>query len=255
VTDTITFEHPLNERCRTLLRLSHLFEQFDFHAPRESSWHSRAAISSLLEVAAILSRADIKSDLLKELDRYRASLTRISNKPGVDGKRLQTVLERIQGAEQELRNVQGQLGQTLRSDDFLTSIQQRSSIPGGSFDFDLPQLHCWLQRPHPERAAALGNWKQAVAPVQRAVDLSIFLIRSSATPLKETAANGLFQRTLDNQLPTQLLRISIPRATRLFAETSGSKHRFSIRFMSMGDDGHPKSVSHDVDFELTTCVI
>jgi cell division protein ZapD len=255
VTDKIAFEHPLNERCRTLLRLSHLFEQFAFHMPRESGWDSRAALGALLDIAAILSRADIKSDLLKELDRYRGSLGRVANKPGVDNERLSTVLGKIRDAEAELRNIQGQLGQALRSDDFLTSIQQRSSIPGGSFDFDLPQFHYWLKRPHPERAGILEEWHQAVAPVQQAVDLSVSLIRSSATPVRETASNGLFQRTLDMQLPAQMLRITLPKDAKLFAEISGSKHRFAIRFMSGTDCRHPKSVTHDVDFILTTCVI
>lgn len=255
MTDKITFEHPLNERCRTLLRLSHLFEQFDFHAPRDDHWNSRAAVGALLDIAMILSRADIKSDLLKELDRYRGSLGRIADKPGVDSSRLNAVLKQIQAAEQQLRNIQGQLGQSLRSDDFLSSIQQRSSIPGGSFDFDLPLFHYWLKRPHKGRAADLDRWQQAVAPVQQAVDLSVSLIRSSATPVKETASNGLFQRTLDVQLPVQLLRISLPKDAGLYAEISGSKHRFTIRFIAADDCRHPKFVSHDVDFMLTTCVI
>jgi cell division protein ZapD len=174
----------------------------------------------------------------------------------VDSSRLSAVLSQIQAAEQQLRDIQGQLGQALRSDDFLTSIQQRSSIPGGSFDFDLPQLHCWLQQPHAARAQALKAWKNTVAAVQQAVDLSVSLIRSSTTPVTETAHNGLFQHTLDKQLSVQLLRVSLPKQARLYAEISGSKHRFSIRFMSTANDGqHPKSITHDVDFELTTCVI
>ena len=32
------FEHPLTEKCRTWLRLSHLFEQFDFHVAHDEEW-------------------------------------------------------------------------------------------------------------------------------------------------------------------------------------------------------------------------
>lgn len=77
--DTTIFEHPLNEKCRTWLRLSHLFEQFDFHMPHANEWHARAAVTALLDIANVLSRADIKSELLKELDRYRHSLARMAN--------------------------------------------------------------------------------------------------------------------------------------------------------------------------------
>jgi cell division protein ZapD len=255
VTDQITFEHPLNERCRTLLRLSHLFEQFAFHTPRQSEWDSRAALGALLDIAAILARADIKSDLLKEMDRYRGSLDRIAGRPGVDSSRLNAVLQDIRAVEQSLRQVQGQLGQSLRTDEFLTSILQRSSIPGGSFDFDLPQFHHWLHRPHAERAAQLGGWLDTIASVHRAVELSISLIRNSANPVKEKATNGLFQRTLDNQLPVQMLRLILPVDSGLFAEVSGSKHRFTVRFMSVNGDLHPRACGDDVEFLLTTCVI
>ncbi len=255
VTDAIIFEHPLNERCRTLLRLSHLFEQLAFHTPRQSEWDSRAALSALLDVAAILSRADIKSDLLKEMDRYRGSLDRIAGRPGVDSSRLQAVLKDIQQVEQALRMVQGQLGQPLRSDDFLTAVLQRSSIPGGSFDFDLPQYHHWLKRPHTERAQQLAVWSHSVASVKQAVDLAVTLIRNSANPVRERAVNGLFQRTLDNQIPIQMVRILLPAESGLLAEVSGSKHRFAVRFMQVGDDLHPVACSEDIDFLLTTCVI
>lgn len=253
--DQITFEHPLNERCRTLLRLSHLFAQLAFHTPRDSEWDSRAALGALLDIAAILARADIKSDLLKEMDRYRGSLDRIAGRPGVDSSRLNAVLQDIRAVEQSLRQVQGQLGQSLRSDEFLTSILQRSSIPGGSFDFDLPQFHHWLHRAHNKRTAQMAMWLETITSVHHAVELSVSLIRNSATPVNEKAINGLFQRTLDNQLPVQMLRIILPTDGGLFAEVSGSKHRFSVRFMSINEDLHPRACSDDVDFLLTTCVI
>lgn len=255
VTDAIIFEHPLNERCRTLLRLSHLFEQLAFHTPRQSEWDSRAALTALLDIAAILARADIKSDLLKEMDRYRGSLDRIAGRPGVDSGRLTAVLKDIHDVEQAIRLVQGQLGHALRSDEFLTSILQRSSIPGGSFDFDLPQFHHWLQRPHAQRATQLAVWLHSITSVRQAVDLSVGLIRNSANPVRERAVNGLFQRTLDNQLPAQMVRILLPADSGLFAEVSGSKHRFAVRFMAVGEDLHPAACKQDVDFLLTTCVI
>lgn len=255
VTDQITYEHPLNERCRTLLRLSHLFQQYAVHAPQPSEWDSRAALGALLDIAAILARADIKSDLLKEMDRYRGSLDRIAGRPGVDGQRLQAVLDDIRDVEQDMRQVQGQLGQALRCDEFLTSIQQRSSIPGGSFDFDLPQYHHWLHGEHAARSRNLANWLDTVSPVQRAVELSVSLIRNSANATREQAPGGLFQRTLDNQLPVQMLRIALPAAGGLFPEVSGSKHRFALRFMSVDEDLHPRACRQDVDFLLTTCMI
>ena len=254
MTDTITFEHPLNERCRTLLRLSHLFEQFAFHTPRQSEWDSRAALGTLLDIAAILARADIKSDLLKEMDRYRGSLDRIAGRPGVDSSRLNAVLKDIRAVEQSLRQVQGQLGQSLRGDEFLTSILQRSSIPGGNCNFDLPQYHFWLNQPHEIRQTQMSEWMQDLLPVREAVVLLLNLVRNSNLPTREQAAQGFFQRTLESQAPAQMLRVGLPRNSTVFTEISGNKHRFSIRFLEAVDAGKPLQTDRDVDFLLTACI-
>ena len=91
------FEHPLTEKCRTWLRLSHLFEQFDFHVAHDEEWQARAAVAALLDIATVLARADIKSELLKELERYRQSLSRMSDSPGVDTDRLPEEKQRGRG--------------------------------------------------------------------------------------------------------------------------------------------------------------
>lgn len=254
--DSTLFEHPLNEKCRTWLRLSHLFEQLDFHLPLHEEWHARAAMTGLLDIAAVLARADIKSELLKELDRYKHSLSRMANSPGVDRDRLAHVLENLQNTCDGVRAVNGQLGQALRSNEFLNSIVQRSSIAGGSFDFDLPQYHHWLTMPQQERSLQLDDWRHEVSPVYEAVELLLTLIRNSAVPSDEEAATGFYQKSLPGNVVAQLVRVGIPAQSGLYAEISGGKHRFSIRFMSCREDWqHPVQTDRDVPFSLSTCLI
>jgi cell division protein ZapD len=253
--DTTLYEHPLNEKCRTWLRLSHLFEQLDFHAPFAAEWHARAAMSALLDIAAVLARADIKSELIKELDRYQLSLSRMADSPGVDADRLRRILDELQRAMAGVRGVKGQLGQALRNDDFLNSIVQRSSIAGGGFDFDLPQYHYWLQMPLEARSGHLDAWRDQVAVVQFAVDLLLNLIRSSAVPQEARADGGLYQQSLPANAAAQLVRVHLPAANDLYAEVSGGKHRFTVRIMDCSDWQHPVQVDGDVPFSLTTCLI
>lgn len=245
----------MNEKCRTLLRLSHLFEQLEFHIPHGDEWHSRGSISSLLDITMILARADIKSELLKEMDRFSNSLGRMANTPGVDTSRLEHILQDIKRISQSLAGLQGQLGQSIRSDEFLNSIMQRSSIAGGSFDFDLPQYHFWLNQPHAERAMQIDSWRHDINPVQDAVDLVLGLIRDSAEPTREQAENGFFQRTLPNNTAIQLVRVTLPNDSGLYAEVSGGKHRFSIRFKEAHDWQRPSQTDRNVTFALTSCII
>ncbi len=254
VSDQILFEHPLNEKCRTFLRLSHLFEQFEHHLPVESTWSSRAALSALLNVAAVLARADIKSDLIKEMESYRAALSAMAHKRGVDHDRLGQILEQIQRTNDDLQRISGQLGNSLRNNEFLSSITQRSAIPGGSFDFDLPQLHHWLQGAHQVRGEQLQAWRAQVKPVQEAVDLLLALIRNSTTPQTEIANHGFFQRNLPGHTTAQMVRVHISRDAELYPEVSGGKHRFNIRFLESRELDHPVQTQRDVEFLLTTCL-
>ena len=66
MTRYVTFEHPLNERTRTFLRLEHLFKQVEFFVSQESGWAARASISALLDILGATGRSDIKSEILKE---------------------------------------------------------------------------------------------------------------------------------------------------------------------------------------------
>ncbi len=253
--ETTIFEHPLNEKCRTWLRLSHLFEQLEFHLPRGEEWHARATMMALLDVANVLSRADIKSELLKELGRYQQSLSRMADTPGVDKERLQSILGKLHQSCEAVRDVNGQLAQPLRSNEFLNSIVQRSSISGGSFDFDLPQYHYWLQMPEQDRARQLADWRREVSPVQESVGLLLALIRNSAEPTDQMGRNGFFQKSLPGNALAQLVRVGIPSDGGIYAEISGGKHRFSVRFMDCADWQHPIQVDQDIPFTLSICMM
>lgn len=255
VAKQILFEHPLNEKCRTLLRLSHLFEQLDFHSPQDSEWESRATISTLLDIGSILARADIKSDLLKQLERFRSTFFALSEKTGVDTDRLKLVLKDIKRAKNQLQEVNGQLGNSIRTSDFLKTILQRSSIPGGSYDFDLPQYHYWLQQPLETRLIQIKAWRDSISSVENAVSLALGLIRHSADPVREHANSGFFQQTIESKSKPQMVRVSISDESALYAEISGGKHRFSIRFMDTTDWEHPALTQKDAPFLLTLCAV
>jgi len=62
----LVFEQPLNERMRTFLRLDYLYNQALYHNEKASQWGSRAAVASLLDILAISTRGDVRSDVLKE---------------------------------------------------------------------------------------------------------------------------------------------------------------------------------------------
>jgi len=70
----ITYEYPLNERIRTLLRLEDLYDRVAFFIDKASPLDHQAALVGIFEILEVSSRGDLKSDLLQELDRQRLFL-------------------------------------------------------------------------------------------------------------------------------------------------------------------------------------
>jgi len=251
----LLFEHPLNERARTLLRISRLFEQFGYHLESTDPWQSRAALQALLDIVTILSRADIKTEIIKQLDQHAKSLQKVALNPDVDQERLQRVLDDIGRIGNRLHAVNGQLGNTLRKNEFLNGIVQRLTIPGGSFEFDLPQFHYWLNLPHAERVRQLEQWRRQISVVQEAVELLLGLLRHSNLAREQLATQGTWQKSLDPQRPAEMIQVSIDPSFELYPEISGSKHRLYIRFMEIGEWERPVSTQRDVPFRLKICVV
>jgi cell division protein ZapD len=248
------YEQPLNERMRTFLRLDFLYQQTLYHEERTDSWSTRAAVNSLLEILAITARGDIRSEVLKELERQMSVLHEFAARPGVDGGRLKAVLANLARLRTELNNAGALFMQRLRDSEFLNSIKHRSTIPGGTCEFDLPDYRHWLDQPATVRAATFDDWMVTIRPLCDAVTELLWLTREAGRPRPEVAVAGSFQLAFERDNPCQLIRITLPAGTLLFPEISASHHRCSIRFLSWPDvSTRPVQATEDVKFLLTTC--
>ncbi len=250
----LVFEFPLSERIRIFLRLEQLFRQIDYFMDRDCVWDRRAAITMLLDVLTIFSRNDLKSEILKELDRHSGVLTRIARSQGVDHEKLHFLRGQIDKISHDLYAINGKIGLGLMENELFKSIAQRSSIPGGTCAFDLPEYHYWLEKDAQKRHADLIEWTQPFTPIREAVDLILRFIRQSSVPVQKTANGGYFQQALDRSLPTQLLCVSIAESMPYFAEISGGKHRFTVRFMTVEKNERPVQTGNDIQFLLTQCI-
>lgn len=250
----IRYEQPLTERMRTFLRVEFLYEQAKFHASDGADYSARAAIASLLDVMTLLGRGDIRSDVLKELDRHAKVLNKYRRAPGVDAGRLHKLLEEVGTLKQTLAEVGNQFLNDLKESEFLTAIKHRSTMPGGTCMFDLPNYNYWLHRPAHERQRQLEQWLEQITPVCDAVAEVLWLTREASEPLEVTAASGLYHHTLDPNEPHNLVRMHIPAAAGCFPEVSAGQRHFSIRFVEwLGVDERPRQADKDVRFKLSLC--
>lgn len=246
------YEHPLSERIRTMLRLELLFGRATHFLKGQSIWDSRIFIDTLLDILDIFSRGDLKTELLKELDRSTGNLRGLLKNPNVDHERLSTILRALERLSENLHGLTTQPGQSLREDAFIKSIRQRSSIPGGTCNFDLPLYHRWLEQDWRVREQEQKRWFSTLDPVRQAIELLLKMVRSSAQLQAVSTDNGSYQQQLETSFPYQMIRVLLPNDSPYYAEISGSKHRFSLRFLK-----HEQSKTHlaedTVNFKLACC--
>ena len=160
----ITYEYPFNERIRTLLRLEDLFEKTAYFAESDGQLEHHTALVTLFEILETAGRADLKMDLIQELERQRQTLLAFRNNPEISEEALSGALYEIESSSAALLAMAGKIGQYLRDNDWLMSIKSRAAIPGGVCEFDLPSYHWWLHRAPGIRREAITEWPRPPLP-------------------------------------------------------------------------------------------
>ncbi|MDO9093073.1 MAG: cell division protein ZapD [Rubrivivax sp.] len=255
----VLYEYPFNEGIRTMLRLEHLFDRLGQLAARDAPVDHHFALATIFEIMDVASRADLKSDLLKELDRHRTQLQAFRGHPGIAESVLDAVTARIDHAFAGLNALQGKAGQALASNDWLMSIRSRINIPGGTCEFDLPAYYAWQQHAPERRRSDLQGWMATLTPMAEALQVLLGLLRDSGTPQRMVATGGQYQQSLQNQQGTpqgkvyQLLRVRVSAEDGVVPEITGHRLMVSVRFMRPDTEGRLRPAAADTTFELSLC--
>lgn len=251
---TAQYEQPLSERMRTFMRLEFLYQQMLYNNEIESDWATRATIAGLLEIMAILSRGDVRSDVHRELDLQLSALQRYQSQPEVDSGRLDALIRNLIENRAEVDAIGTQYLQPMKESEFLNAIKHRSAIPGGTCEFDLPEYSHWLRQPFARRAQDIEKWILAIRPICDAVVEVLWLIRESGQPIDKIALNGMYQHNMQKDANCRLLRVILPEASTLYPEISGSQHRFTVRFLEWSTIARRATqTGHDIKFQLSIC--
>jgi len=89
-----------------------LFDKLLYFCEQQHSYCHHTALLTLFEILEVTSRADLKSDLLQELERHRQTLQALRNNPQVSEAALAAVLGEIEHAQQHLNATTGKAGST-----------------------------------------------------------------------------------------------------------------------------------------------
>ena len=253
--DQIIYLQPLNERLRIFLRLDFLFKQAKYTMQDESLHSHHACMLSLMEILTCVNQQDLKKEVLKELERINLSLAPLQEAANVKHTTLDEILNTIQTYRKELLALSGPIAHELRDDEFLKTVQQRNNIPGGLSEHDPPVYHYWLRQSAEIRIGDLNRWMGTFEVLSNSVELILNMVMQSTTPQHQVATGGTYQQSLDTKVPYQMIMVALPADSPYFAEISGGKHRFSVRFMDTTVKNRPAQTGNDVEFELSCCAL
>lgn len=248
----ISYEFPLNEKVRTLLRLEDLFARMEHFTGHEHSMDHHAALITLFEILEVACRADLKSELLQELERQKRALSSLHNNPAIAEDALKSILAEIDQVAADLFAMTGKIGQRLRENEWLMGIKQRAVMPGGTCEFDLPSYHYWRQQGANARRENLRTWLAPFLPLHAGLNIILRLLRDNGKVLHLTAHQGTFQQMQGGRV-AQILRVTLSRELACLPEVSANKYAINIRFIASDYAAKSTLFEQDVPFELTFC--
>lgn len=249
----ILYEYPFNERIRTYLRLEQLFRRLSVLVSRDHPVDHHHAMATLFEIMDVAARADLKSDVMKDLEKQKSALSSLRGNPAISEDLLQEVIDQLDAGYNALHGQTGKAGQSLADNDWLMSIRSRIAIPGGTCEFDLPAYHAWQQLDPAERQADLLRWVAPLGVLADSIRLLLKLMRDAGSPQRVMAAGGQLQQTLPQGRSFQLMRLRIDPTLHLVPEISGNRLMVAVRLMKHTPGERLQASHDDTPFELTLC--
>lgn len=87
----VLFEHPLNEKMRTWLRIEFLLKQLTASQKITDHLGALTFFRNAAELLDVFERGELRTDILKELERQQQKLLGWADVPGVDMARIDTL--------------------------------------------------------------------------------------------------------------------------------------------------------------------
>jgi cell division protein ZapD len=249
------YEFPLNEKIRAMLRLEYLFTQWDFYSAQDSNFNHHSAILVMFEINEMASRIDLRTDLSKELEKQIQTLTRLRNSKDIDIDAINVLIYEVNSASKKLKLLFTNGIASTIDKDWLTAIKNRTGIPGGTCQSDLPSYYAWQQNTPDFRKKDLAYWIEPIIELKHTNSLVLNLLRCTAVVSNQITNKAIYQQALSGKI-FQLLQIELSdEQQNKIPEVSGNKYMITIRFQNLDDKKNLCSLNLDenIEFKLHLC--
>ena len=247
------YELPLNERLRTFMRIEFLYSRLKYFASNlDNNWNTRTVIHTLLEVYSILSRTDVRREVLADLDRYIMQMQRFQSAPDADNNMVNDILEDLDSIKNQVVNIGTDYLIRLREDEFIASLLHRHTLPGGKAEFDMPKYKFFLESDKKSVSIQINEWIDVIKPICEGIDKLMWIIRESNEPISTVAVEGQYNHQIEKRTQISLVRI-IVNDENIYPEISGGRHLIAVRFYSYDENSEYTQFGDNVNFKISLC--
>ena len=223
------FELPLNERTRRLISLENVFTRLNSQIKNMNAFSEFSCFESYFHMHAVASRADIKIEIVQELDKLIIKKKLLSKTK----KNLEQIRNLV-AAKKNLDKLNVTQGNFFSNDKFLQEIKTSSISPSGIVSSDLARLQLWIQSNSPKtKQVYFINKLEPYVPIFNSLRTYLEVLRDTITFETITSLeNGLVSYQLDPSAKHDLVQILIPQKLNLFPNLTSNKYTINIQFNS-----------------------
>ena len=242
----IKYEFPLNERIRKFLRIEEIFKKMESQMSTKGDFSDYSCFDTFFEIMATASRADLKVELIQEIEKQRSKM-KIKSKT----KKNIAIAKDLDITRKKLEKSKVIAGSNFGGDKFLTELKTRSASPFGIVATDFPEFQYWLQKTTTsERKSYFHSQIKDFMPIKNAISNLMKLLRENISTKSMSTKSGSLQYKLDPLLKNDLVTIVVGESSRFYPNISSNKYAVNVHFSLKGESSSSASLSKSVKFKL-----
>ena len=242
------YEEPVQEKIRKFIKIEFLLNKIYYFKGKDDKGENYTALLALCELYEILSRSDIKSELIREIETQNTYLQKVKKVPQADSSKLNSVLEKQDQLLKLIYSIEVNYLDHLERDILFKTILKNSftQLQPASVDF-------WLSRDILNRETQINLWLEPLIFIKRSIDFILEVIRKSGRFEDRMAEKGFFTEKQDSSKNVLLIRVTLTSDLYYYPQISVGKQRLTIMFMTKDDKNNLVPYQEDLNFILTTC--
>jgi cell division protein ZapD len=242
------YEEPVQEKIRKFIKIEFLLNKIYYFKSKDNKSENYVALLALCELYEILSRSDIKSELIREIETQNSYFEKIKEIPQADSSKLNSVLEKQNLLLKSIYNIESNYLDYLEHDILFKTILKNCFT-----QLQPPSIDFWLSRDILIRETQIDLWLEPLIFIKRSIDFILEVIRKSGRFEDRMAEKGFFIEKLDIKKNILLIRVTLTSDLYYYPQISVGKQRLTIMFMTKDDKNNLVPYQEDLNFILTTC--